>query len=161
MYPYAQTTAYLNKRQLELAVYAGADGTFSLVEDDGVTESYQASGALSTTALTWIDSATRTTIAHPQGTYTGAPASRRYVVRIHGLTGPVGMRVNGGATLAAYNSEATAVTSGGGTYWDSAKKVLSVVTSPLTVVTGGGTAVTVEPSGAAFPTPTGGTVYQS
>jgi alpha-glucosidase (family GH31 glycosyl hydrolase) len=160
-YPYAQSTAFVNKRQLELEVYSGADGTFSLMEDDGVTESYRATGALSTTTLTWTDSAKRTTIAHPQGTYTGAPTTRRYVVRVHGLSAPVGMRVNGGATLPAYNSEATAITSGGGTYWDSAKRVLSVVTGSLAVVTGGGTAVTVEPSGAAFPAPTGGTVYQA
>lgn len=158
-YQYAQSTAYLNKRQLELEVYAGADGTFNLVEDDGVTESHRVSGAMSVTALTWTDAATRTTIRHPQGTYTGAPATRRYVVRVHGLTAPVGMRVNGGNTLPSYTSEAIAVTSGGGTVWDAAKKILTVVTASIPVVTGGGVAATVEPSGAAFPAATGGTVY--
>ena len=113
-YQYAQSTAYLNKRQLELEVYAGADGGFNLVEDDGVTESHRVSGARSVTALTWTDAATRTVIRHPQGTYAGAPATRRYVVRIHGLAAPAGMRVNGGGTLPAFTTEATAITSGGG-----------------------------------------------
>jgi alpha-glucosidase (family GH31 glycosyl hydrolase) len=160
-YVYAQSTAFVNKRQLELEVYAGADGRFTLVEDDGVTESYHVSNAKSSTVLTYTDSATRTTIAHPQGTYNGAPTARRYVVRIHGLSAPVGMRVNGGGTLPSYNSEATAITSGSGTYWDSARKVLSVVTPSITTIVGGGVAATVEPSGSAFPTPTGGTVYQA
>ena len=158
-YQFAQSTAFLNKRQLELEIWAGADGTFNLVEDDGVTESYRAGGATSTTTLTWTDAATRATVRHPQGTYTGAPAARRYVVRVHGLTAPVGMRVNGGATLPAFTNEATAITSGGGSVWDAAKKILTVVTAAIPVVTGGGVAATVEPSGAAFPAATGGTVY--
>ncbi|WCN79572.1 TIM-barrel domain-containing protein [Micromonospora sp. LH3U1] len=160
-YPYAQSTAFLSKRQLELEIYAGADGSFNLVEDDGTTESYRVTGARSTTALTYTDAATRTTIAHPQGTYAGAPAARRYVVRIHGLTSPVGMRVNGGGTLPSYNSEATAITSGGGTVWDGTRKILSVVTPSIPSVVGGGVAATVEPSGSAFPAATGGTVYQA
>ena len=99
---YAQSTAYLNKRQLEMEVYAGADGTFNLVEDDGTTESHRVAGAKSVTALTYTDAATRTTIRLPQCTYIGAPAARRYVVRVHGLAAPIGMRVNGGATLPSY-----------------------------------------------------------
>ncbi|MDG6101883.1 DUF5110 domain-containing protein [Dactylosporangium aurantiacum] len=158
-YQYAQSTAYLNKRQLELDVYAGADGTFDLIEDDGVTESYRTAGALSVTTLTWTDAATRVTVGHPRGTYGGAPATRRYVVRVHGLAAPVGMRVNGGATLPARTGEATAITSGGGTVWDAARKVLTVVTPSIATVVGGGVAVTVEPSGSPYPTVTGGTAY--
>ncbi|MEU0561023.1 TIM-barrel domain-containing protein [Dactylosporangium sp. NPDC006015] len=158
-YQYAQSTAYLNKRQLEMEVYAGADGTFNLVEDDGVTEAHRVSGARAVTTLTYTDAATRTVIRHPQGTYDGAPTARRYTVRVHGLTAPVGMRVNGGATLPAYSTEATAITSGGGTVWDATRKVLSIVTAAIPVVAGGGVAATVEPSGAAFPAVTGGTSY--
>ena len=69
------------------------------------------------------------------------------------------MRVNGGATLPSYTSEATAVTSGGGTVWDAARKVLSVVTASIPIVVGGGVAATVEPSGSAFPAATGGTAH--
>ncbi|WP_433042094.1 TIM-barrel domain-containing protein [Dactylosporangium sp. CS-033363] len=158
-YQYAQSTKYVNKRHLELEIWAGADGTFNLTEDDGLTESYRVTGAKAVTTLTWTDAASRTTIRHPQGTYDGAPATRRYLVRIHGLTAPAGMRVNGGATLASYNTEATAITSGSGTVWDAAKKILTIVTGQIPVTPGGGVAATIEPSGAAYPTPTGGTAY--
>lgn len=160
-YPYAQSTAYLTKRQLELEVYSGADGVFDVIEDDSVTEAYR-SGRTSTTHLAYTDSATRVVIAHPQGTYDGAPDRRRYVVRFHGLAKPVGMRVNGGATLPAFTSEAAAVLSdsGAGSVWDTQTKVLSVVTPEIAVGSNGGTAATVEPSGAAFPAVGGGTVYQ-
>ncbi|WP_405010050.1 TIM-barrel domain-containing protein [Kitasatospora sp. NBC_01539] len=163
-YPYAQSTAYLTERQLEMEVYSGADGAFQLVEDDGVTEAYRA-GAQNTsvTRLTYTDASTRVVIAHPQGTYQGAPDRRRYVVRFHGLAKPVGMRVNGGATLPAFTSEAAALISGNGagSVWDAQAKILTVITAEIAVSTNGGTAATVEPSGAAFPAVGGGTVYQA
>ena len=43
--------------------------------------------------------------------------------------------------------------------WDAARKILTVVTASIPVVTGGGVAATIEPSGAAFPAATGGTAY--
>jgi alpha-D-xyloside xylohydrolase len=158
-YPYAQSTAYLNKRQLELDVYSGANGTFDLVEDDGVSEAYRLGNASSVTNLAFTTAATRVVIRHPQGTYAGAPAARRYLVRFHGLSTPVGMRVNGGAALPAYTSEAAALINGAGTAWDAARRVLSVVTAAIPAVVGGGVAATVEPSGTPYPPVTGGTVY--
>ncbi|MEE4545866.1 TIM-barrel domain-containing protein [Streptomyces sp. V4-01] len=160
-YPYAQSTAYFNKRQLELEVYAGADGAFDLVEDDSVTEAYR-SGRTSVTHLAYTDAATRVVVSHPQGTYDGAPDRRRYVVRFHGLAAAVGMRVNGGATLPAFTSEAAVIAngSGAGCVWDAQAKVLSVVTAEIAVGSNG-TAATIEPSGAAFPAVSAGTVYQA
>ncbi|MEU8789674.1 TIM-barrel domain-containing protein [Streptomyces sp. NPDC048643] len=162
-YPYAQSAAYLTERQLEMDVYAGADGVFEVVEDDGVTEEYRTAKKTATTRLTLTDSSTRVVIAHPEGTYEGAPEKRRYVVRFHGLASPVGMRVNGGATLPAFTSEAAALISGkaGGSVWDARAKVLSVVTTEISVSTSGGDAAVVEPSGAAFPSVGGGMVYQA
>ncbi|GAA3479461.1 TIM-barrel domain-containing protein [Streptomyces yanii] len=158
-YPYAQSTKYMNKRQLELDVYCGADGAFSLVEDDGVTEDHQL-GERSVTELTYVDKARKVVIRHPRGTYSGAPTARRYVVRLHGLAAPVGMRVNGGATLPTFTSEAAAVVNGSGTVWDSAKKVLSVVTPSIPAAKRNGVAARIEPSGEELPPATGGTVHQ-
>ncbi|NED88571.1 DUF5110 domain-containing protein, partial [Streptomyces sp. SID11233] len=79
-YPYAQSTAYLTKRQLEMDVYAGADGVFEVVEDDGVTEAYRTGQRTVTTRLTYTDASRRVVIAHPKGSYEGAPDKRRYVV---------------------------------------------------------------------------------
>ncbi|NED86377.1 hypothetical protein G3I76_40595, partial [Streptomyces sp. SID11233] len=76
---------------------------------------------------------------------------------------PVGMRIDGGSTLPAFTSEAAALISGiaGGSAWDAKAKVLSVVTTEIPTSTGGGNAAVVEPSGAAFPAVTGGTVHQA
>jgi alpha-D-xyloside xylohydrolase len=38
-------------------VYAGADGAFTLVEDDGETEAYRTQGGVRTTRLSWDDAA--------------------------------------------------------------------------------------------------------
>ncbi|HEX6345002.1 TIM-barrel domain-containing protein [Umezawaea sp.] len=158
-YRYAQSTAFLDRTHLEVDVYAGGDGSFAVHEDDGVTEEFRVGSAASTTALTYTDSARRVVVDHPVGTYRGAPTERRYVVRFHGLAAPVGMRVRGGAALPAFTGEAAAVLNGSGQVWDPARKVLSVVTPTIAVVTGGGAAAVVEPSGTAFPTPSGRTVH--
>ncbi|MFF1920576.1 TIM-barrel domain-containing protein [Streptomyces sp. NPDC058221] len=162
-YPYAQSTAYMARGQLELDVYAGADGVFEVVEDDGLTEAYRNSEKTSVTRLTHTNASKRVVIAHPKGTYDGAPGKRRYVVRMHGLDAPVGMRVNGGGTLPAFTSEAAALLSenGSGSVWDAKTKILSVITPEISVVKDGGNAATVEPSGGSFPAVGGATVYQA
>jgi hypothetical protein len=156
-YKYAQSTAFLDKTHLELEVYAGRNGSFALFEDDGVTEE----PAGSTTELTYSHAALRVTVAHPVGTYRGAPAARRYVVRVHGLTTPVGMRVNGGATLPAFTGESAAILNGSGQVWNAARRILTVVTPMITVSAGGGVAATVEPSGSAFPAPSRQVVHEA
>jgi alpha-D-xyloside xylohydrolase len=160
-YKYAQSTFFMDKSQLEMDVYSGKDGAFSVYEDDGVTENFRVNGASRTTQLNFTNAANKVVVSHPAGTYAGAPTARRYIVRIHGLAAPVGMRVNGGGTLPAFTSEALAIANGSGEVWDASKKILSVVTSSINVVTGGGTAATVEPSGAAFPGTSGGTLYEA
>jgi alpha-D-xyloside xylohydrolase len=158
-YPYAQSTAFFTKEQLEAEVYAGADGTFDLVEDDGVTESYRIDGAMSVTRLAYTDAATRVVVAHPEGTYEGAPAARRYLVRFHGLDAPLGMHVNDGPTLPALTGEAAAIANDGGTVWNETTQVLTVVTPTIPVEVDAGSAAVIEPSGDPFPTPGGGAVH--
>jgi alpha-D-xyloside xylohydrolase len=160
-YRYAQSTAFIDKTHLEVDVYSGKDGSFTVYEDDGVTEEFRVDSAASTTELTYTDSTGRVVVDHPVGTYRGAPTERRYVVRVHGLAAPVGMRVGGGAPLPAFTSESAAVLNGGGVVWNSTRKILSVVTPTIAVVTGGGVATTVEPSGTAFPTPSDRTVHDA
>ncbi|MFI6094814.1 TIM-barrel domain-containing protein [Lentzea sp. NPDC051213] len=160
-YKYTQSAAFLDKTQLEMDVYTGKDGSFAVYEDDGVTEDFRSKSASSTTRLAFTDSATRVTVRHPAGTYTGAPAARRYVVRFHGLAAPIGMRLNGGTTLPAFSSESAAILAGAGEVWDPARKILSVVTPMINVATGGGVAATIEPSGAAFPGVSGAMVYEA
>ncbi|MFG1606341.1 TIM-barrel domain-containing protein [Actinoplanes sp. NPDC049265] len=156
-YRYAQSTAYLDKTHLELDVYTGADGSFALYEDDGVSEK----PANSVTGLSFGNAALAVTIGHPAGTYHGAPAQRRYVVRLHGLSAPVGMRVDGGPALEAFAGEIAATLNGSGQAWDAARKILTVVTPPIPVGGGGGVAATIRPSGQPFPAVTGPNVFSA
>jgi len=158
-YKYAQSTFYLDKTQLEMDVYSGKDGSFAVYEDDGVTENFRVNSANSVTNLRFTNAALRVAIDHPVGTYGGAPSARRYVVRLHGLAAPVGMRVGNGPTLPAFTSETAAILNGGGEVWDPAKKILSVVTPSIDVVTGGGVAAMIGPSGSAFPAPSSLAAY--
>jgi alpha-D-xyloside xylohydrolase len=63
-------------------VYAGADGSFTLYEDQGTTNDYETS-AYAETPITWTDATKTVTIGARTGSFTGMLASRTFqVVRI-------------------------------------------------------------------------------
>merc|ERR1712032_803688 len=53
--PVVQYTDALPGGPLEVQVYAGADGSFKLVEDDGETTSYERLGYVRETEFSWSD----------------------------------------------------------------------------------------------------------
>ena len=57
---------------IELRIYPGADGTFTLYNDEGDNYDYE-KGAHSTITLTWSDAISTLTIAARQGTYPNMP----------------------------------------------------------------------------------------
>ncbi len=63
-----------------LLVYAGADGHFSLYEDDGTSYGYE-KGHYSRVAFDYDDAAGTLTIGARQGDGTGAPAKREFLIR--------------------------------------------------------------------------------
>jgi len=60
-------------------VYAGADGAFTLYEDQGTTNDYE-TGAFSQIPLTWTDATSTLSIGARQGSFTGMLASRTFQV---------------------------------------------------------------------------------
>jgi alpha-D-xyloside xylohydrolase len=67
---------------ITLYVYAGADGTFTLYEDQGTTNDYETS-AFTEIPLKWTDATKTLTIGARAGTFTGMLASRSFqVIRI-------------------------------------------------------------------------------
>jgi alpha-D-xyloside xylohydrolase len=64
---------------IELRVYPGADGTFTLYNDEGDNYDYE-KGAHSTTALAWSDATRTLTIAARQGTYPNMPPQTTFHV---------------------------------------------------------------------------------
>jgi alpha-D-xyloside xylohydrolase len=64
---------------ITLWVYAGADGTFSLYEDDGVSTAYER-GAFTRIPLRWNDAARTLTIGRREGAFPGMLPRRTFEV---------------------------------------------------------------------------------
>ena len=64
---------------LELRLYPGADGTFTLYEDEGDTYRYE-QGVYTTIRFDWNDKTRTLTIAERQGSYPGMLSSRQFTV---------------------------------------------------------------------------------
>jgi alpha-D-xyloside xylohydrolase len=80
--PDLQYAAEKTADPITLYVYAGADGAFTLYEDQGLTYDYQ-QGAFTEIPLRWIEATKTLTIGARAGTFTGMLASRKFqLVRI-------------------------------------------------------------------------------
>jgi len=78
--PMGPVMQYIGEKKedpLEIRVYPGADGSFSLYEDDGVSQEYTR-GAHAEIPMTWDDKTHTLTIGARQGTFQGVPASRNF-----------------------------------------------------------------------------------
>jgi alpha-D-xyloside xylohydrolase len=64
---------------LEIRVYKGANGSFTLYEDEGDSYNYE-TGKYSTITFTWDDAGKKLSIGDRNGSYTGMPASRTFNV---------------------------------------------------------------------------------
>ena len=102
---------------LVLDVYAGADGTFELVEDDGVSSRYR-TGDVRRTTLTYTDSSRTVDVGPAAGAFSGAPMARTYEVRVHGLDAPVEFAVNGVTTPST---------------WDASRRIVQLTTASFSV----------------------------
>jgi len=83
--PLGPDLQYTNEKPADpitLYVYAGADGAFTLYEDQGTTNDYE-NAAFSEIPLQWSDATKTLTIGDRKGTFTGMLSSRTFqVVRI-------------------------------------------------------------------------------
>ena len=74
---------------ITLYVYAGADGTFTLYEDDGLTYGYER-GAFTRIRIQWKDAAKILTIGKHEGSFPGMLARRTFEVVLVSKAKPVG-----------------------------------------------------------------------
>ena len=130
--PFALSTAFIKKDELFLRVYVGKDGEFTLVDDDGISESYRTQGEIQTTKFVFVQSIMTLSIGASTGKYGNAPTQRKYHVEFHGLSHPMWINING-KQLKFVSSEAEAAMSDGGILWDKEKKCLSVFTNEMPV----------------------------
>jgi MYXO-CTERM domain-containing protein len=133
MAPFAKSTFFIPKDNLLVHVYAGADGSFVLYEDDGVSEKFRTKNELRTTNLSYVHKDLGVLIGAAQGTFTGAPTARTYSVVYHGLSDSVPLFLNG-TSLKSYANETSIPAAEDGTTWDATKKLLivHVASKPVT-----------------------------
>ncbi len=123
--PYAKSTFFIPQDQLIIHAYTGADGSFLLYEDDGVTERFRTEGELRKTRLRFTEQDLVVEIGAAQGTYMNAPSSRSYQVVYHGLSDEPTMYVNG-TPIQSYSSEDSIPDNMDGTVWDADSGLLKV-----------------------------------
>jgi alpha-D-xyloside xylohydrolase len=134
----AAGTALQRRDSLTIHVYAGADGSFDLYEDDGISEAYRTGGMSRTTRIAFDQRTTTVRIQEARGTFNGAPAARAYRVVLHGLAAPLNMSINGKALKNIAGRPGLGIT-GDGVAWDPSLRVLSIalpmlpVNEPLTL----------------------------
>ena len=87
--PDVQYTTEKKWDNLEIRVYAGADGEFTLYEDEFDNYNYE-KGAFTTIGFKWDDKAQKLTIGERKGSYDGMLTSRKFNVVIikNGVAAP-------------------------------------------------------------------------
>lgn len=102
--PVLQSTAEATNECLDLYVFPGRDGVFSLYEDDGRDNGYE-TGASSLIPISWDDAANTLDIGTRQGSYPGMQGNRRFIV--HKVAPGVTPMTPGEGVVILYSGEAT------------------------------------------------------
>jgi alpha-D-xyloside xylohydrolase len=87
--PELQYTTEKPADPITLYVYSGADGAFTLYEDDGLTYDYQ-KGALAEIPIRWSEATRTLTVGARQGSFPGMLAERTFEVVLVSKAKPVG-----------------------------------------------------------------------
>ena len=83
MGPDMEWTEEVPSDEITLMVYPGADSSFTLYEDDGLTYGYE-KGQYAITRIYWNDAAGKADIGPREGSYPGMPENRTYKVVVAG-----------------------------------------------------------------------------
>lgn len=96
---------------LTLEIYPGADGTFTLREDDGTSDAYL-TGGFATTELRYTDGpgTPRLTLGALTGDFDGRPTQRRWTIRLHAQAAPRAAALGGRALATTFDAAAGVVT---------------------------------------------------
>jgi len=130
---FALSTAMIQSDSLTIHLYPGKDATFTLYEDDGISEAYKLKNEKRTTVIKFNQSAFSLNIAAANGDYKNAPNERAYKIIIHGISKPLNFEVNGVSIKTNLSSEKN-IESKESAYWDSVNKLITIYI-PKTAVT--------------------------
>lgn len=82
---YALSTAFIDKKQLQLDIFTGSNGDYTLFEDDDVTEQYRLQQRLRETKVSYNDANRKLIIAPAVGEFDGANNKRDLTIRFIGI----------------------------------------------------------------------------
>lgn len=94
--PRVQYATEKNWDNLEIRIYAGADGSFTLYEDENDNYNYE-KGMYSTITFTWNDRNKTFTVGNRQGSFAGMLAERKFHVVLVGPNKGTGIEMTGAA----------------------------------------------------------------
>lgn len=92
--PYSDYIGQIAEDSLILKVYAGADGEFTLYEDEGENLNYR-TGNFALTKIEYSEQQRKLLVKSQEGTYAGAPTSKSYHIQIYNSVIPENIFVNG------------------------------------------------------------------
>lgn len=98
-----------NDDPVEITVFPGADGEFSMYEDAGVSQNYETDCAWTSLKAKRTDNTLTVSIAPRQGSYAGMPQNRDFSVRVLCSECPASVTVNGVPTHFTYDAKELAV----------------------------------------------------
>ncbi|MDE5982391.1 MAG: DUF5110 domain-containing protein [Duncaniella sp.] len=93
---------------LEIRIYPGADGEFTLYEDEGDNYNYE-NGAFSTIKFTWDNAARRLTIADRDGNFPGMLKNRKFRIVLADKNRPAGDTPWKGGKTVSYKGKKTEI----------------------------------------------------
>ncbi len=132
MAQFAKSTFFIPKDTLFIHVYTGANGTFRLYEDDGVTEKFRTANEFRLTDIRFTGENLRLEVGSSSGTFSGAPSRRSCRIVYHGLTDKSAL-YHDTTPVQSYAEESAVPSNGSGTVWDSEKKLQTVYLPSLPV----------------------------
>lgn len=106
--PKVQYSTEKNWDNLEIRVYPGADGTFTLYEDENDNYNYE-NGAYATITFRWDDAARRLTIENREGSFSGMLQNRKFKVILAGPESGAGDQPMKGGKTVNYTGKKTSV----------------------------------------------------
>ncbi|MDJ0654364.1 MAG: glycoside hydrolase family 31 protein [Xanthomonadales bacterium] len=105
---FALSTAFIDKQLLKLDVYAGADGSYELTEDDDRSEAYR-QGRLLTTRMSWDNRNMTLKLSGAEGEYDGSSDVRNVEFRFFGVPPVARALVNGVSEAVTYQDGVAAL----------------------------------------------------
>jgi len=104
--PFGAWDTHKNPYDLEIHVFAGADNSFTLYEDDGATTAYQ-NGQFATTRIeqTFVGQKMTVIVNPAEGDASILPAERQISFAIHGVTENCQITVNSNNAVLSYDAE--------------------------------------------------------